>query len=120
MPHFLNIMSPIVVTADEINERVNRLQGAVTIDGVKRADCTTAGMQYTLGEAIAYASKDEQLYSGELFGSGTLPGGSWMENDHWLHPGSLLNLKIDAVAEMANQVVLSRQCSGIVQSSSYQ
>ncbi|MDP1603585.1 MAG: fumarylacetoacetate hydrolase family protein [Legionella sp.] len=103
--HFMNVMSPIVITADEINERINDLQGAVIIDGVKRAHCTTASMQYSLAEAIAYASKDEQLYSGELFGSGTLPGGSGMENDHWLYPGSVLNLKIDDVGEMTNRVV---------------
>lgn len=102
--HFLNAMSHIVVTADEINGRLDRLQASVTIDGINRANCTTSNMQYSLGEAIAYVSKSEQLYSGELFGSGTLPGGCGMENGHWLSSGNVLNLKIDAIAELRNKI----------------
>jgi len=103
--HFLNAMSQIVVTADEINNRIDCLQASVTIDGIKRASCTTSNMQYSLGEAIAYASKSEQLYPGELFGSGTLPGGCGMENGHWLQSGNVLTLKIDGVAELTNRIV---------------
>src|SRR4029078_5109596 len=65
--HFLNAMSSIVVTADEISHRINQLQGGVIIDGVKCAHCTTSSMQYSLGEAIAYVSRNEQLHMGELF-----------------------------------------------------
>ena len=104
--HFLNAMSPIVVTADEISHRVNQLQGSVVIDGVKCAHCTTSNMQYSLGEAIAYVSRNEQLYVGELFGSGTLPGGSGMENDHWIQPGNLLTLEIDDIAQLTNKITL--------------
>jgi len=103
--HFLNAMSPIVVTADEISHRANQLQGSVMIDGVKCAQCTTANMQYSLGEAIAYVSRNEQLHVGELFGSGTLPGGSGMENDHWLRSGNLLTLEIDDIAQLTNKII---------------
>lgn len=103
--HFLNVMSSIVVTADELNNRINGLQASVTIDGIKCADCTTSSMHYSLGEAIAHASRSEPLYSGELFGSGTLPGGCGMENHHWLQSGNVLCLKIDGLGELTNQVV---------------
>lgn len=103
--HFLNAMSQIVVTADELKDRVDNLQASVTINGSKCADCTTAGMQYSLGEAIAFASKSEHLYPGELFGSGTLPGGCGVENGHWLKPGNLLSLTIDGVGELSNKII---------------
>jgi 2-keto-4-pentenoate hydratase/2-oxohepta-3-ene-1,7-dioic acid hydratase in catechol pathway len=103
--HFLNAMSQIVVTADEINSNINQLQASVIIDGKKCVSCTTADMQYSLGEAIAYASKDEQLHPGELFGSGTLPGGSGMENGYWLKNGNLLTLKINRIGELSNMVI---------------
>ena len=106
--HFINAMSPIVVTADEINEHINDLQASVIIDGVKRADCSTAKMHYSLGEAIAYISKEEQLYPGELFGSGTLPNGCGMENGHWVYPGNVLSLKVDKIAEVTNRIVGER------------
>lgn len=103
--HFLNAMSHIVVTADEISDRINQLQGSIIIDGMKCAACSTSNMQYSLGEAIAYASRNEQLHVGELFGSGTLPGGSGMENDHWVHSGNLLTLEIDDIAKLTNKII---------------
>lgn len=102
--HFLNAMSPIVITADEINGQINNLQGSVTIDGVAQVHCTTSGMQYSLGEAIAHTAKNELLHPGELFGSGTLPGGSGMENGYWLQPGNILTLKIDAIGQLKNSI----------------
>lgn len=103
--HFLNAMSHIVVTADEINDRVNQLKGRVIIDGVTCANCTTENMQYSLSEAIAYVSRNEQLHAGELFGSGTFPGGCGMENDHWIHRGNLLTLEIDTIAKLTNKII---------------
>ncbi|MDF1646085.1 MAG: fumarylacetoacetate hydrolase family protein [Legionellaceae bacterium] len=102
--HFQNGISPVVVTADEINQDINQLEASVTMNAIRHIPCSTANMQYSLGEAIAYASKDEQLHAGELFGSGTLPGGCAMENGCWLQSGSVLNLKIDKIGELINQV----------------
>lgn len=105
--HFLNAMSSIVVTADEINGRINELEGSVIIDGVAHVHCKTSNMQYSLAEAIAHAAKSEQLHSGELFGSGTLPGGSGMENGYWVQAGNVLTLKIDAIGELKNSIAMS-------------
>jgi len=64
-------------------------------------------MDYTLGEAIAYASLDEQLYPGEFFGSGTLPGGCGMENGHWLKQGDTIELEIEKVGTLENSIIQS-------------
>jgi 2-keto-4-pentenoate hydratase/2-oxohepta-3-ene-1,7-dioic acid hydratase in catechol pathway len=106
--HFINAMSSIVVTADEINDHINALNAAVIIDGIERVICSTRNMQYSLGEAIAHASHEEQLYAGELFGSGTLPGGCGLENGHWIYPGNVISLKIDKIAEVTNKIVSER------------
>lgn len=103
--HFLNAMSPIIVTADEISHRVNQLKGSVMINGVNCAHCTTSNMQYSLSEAISYVSRNEQLHVGELFGSGTLPGGSGIENDHWLCSGDILTLEIEHIGQLTNQII---------------
>ncbi|MDF1758569.1 MAG: fumarylacetoacetate hydrolase family protein [Legionellaceae bacterium] len=102
--HFLNGMSQIVVTADEISKDISNLQGSVAINRVQLVECSTANMQYSMGEAIAFAGKGEQLHPGELFGSGTLPGGSGMENSHWIQPNDILTLKIDAIDELTNKI----------------
>ena len=65
----------------------------------------SSGMQWTLGEMLAHASRDERLCPGELFAMGTLPGGSGMETGHWLRPGDQLTLSIDQIGEISHPIV---------------
>lgn len=102
--HFINAMSATVVTADEIMPHLYNLTGTVKINDRTVVTTSTSDMDYTLGEAIAYASKDEQLYPGEFFGSGTLPGGCGMENGHWLAPGDTVELEIEKVGTLTNSI----------------
>ena len=103
--HFLSSMSEVAVTADEILPRVNQLNATIAIDGkiVKRT--STAGMQHSIGQVLAHAAKDEQLFPGELFGTGTLPGGSGLENGHWLKEGCTLHLTIEGIGEIKHQIL---------------
>lgn len=103
--HFLSSMSGVAVTADEILPNEQKLSATVEIDGRVVVRTSTAGMQYTLGEVLAHASKDEHLYPGELFGTGTLPGGSGMENGYWLQRGTDLRLSIDGVGEIRHTIL---------------
>jgi 2-keto-4-pentenoate hydratase/2-oxohepta-3-ene-1,7-dioic acid hydratase in catechol pathway len=103
--HFLSSMSPVAIPASEISPRVEHLTGVVEIDGIIVARTSTNGMRYSLGEVLAHASKDEQLHPGELFGTGTLPGGSGMENGHWLKSGSRLRLAIDGIGEIHHLIL---------------
>lgn len=102
--HFANAMSAIVVTADEVLPRIDSLRGSVAINGKEVAQCSSAGMHHSLQEAIAFASKSERLYPGELFGSGTLPGGSGMENGHWLEQGDQLELNLEGIGSIKTQI----------------
>jgi 2-keto-4-pentenoate hydratase/2-oxohepta-3-ene-1,7-dioic acid hydratase in catechol pathway len=104
--HFLSAMSATAVTADEILPRINALKASVIINGREVCTTSTAGMHYSLGEVLAHASKEEQLFPGELFGTGTIPGGSGMENGHWLKPGDVLELRIDGIGEVKNEVLV--------------
>lgn len=103
--HFISSMSSVAIPASEILPRVEQLTGIVEIDGAIAARTYTKGMQYSLGEVLAHASKDEQLHPGELFGTGTLPGGSGMENGHWLKSGSHLRLAIDGIGEIQHLIL---------------
>lgn len=103
--HFASSMSSTVVPADEVLPRVQDLHGEVRINGAVVASVSSAGMQWTPGEVLAHASRSEQLFAGELFATGTLPGGSGMENGHWLKPGDLLTLTLDAIGEVTNPII---------------
>ena len=103
--HFINAISSVVVTADEILPCLYNLTGKVRINDRPVVTTSTSDMDYTIGEAIAYASKDEQLYPGEFFGSGTLPCGCGMENGHWPKPGDTVELEIERVGRLVNSIV---------------
>lgn len=103
--HFANSMSDIAVTADEILPRIDNLTGCVAINGKTVSRVSSAGMHWNIGEALAHASRDERLLPGELFGTGTLPGGSGMETGNWLRPGDTLTLTLDHIGEVNHTII---------------
>lgn len=102
--HFASSMSDTAVTADEILPRVGALTGSVALNGAVVSRVSSAGMQHSLGEVLAHASRSEPLYPGELFGTGTLPGGSGMETGHWLRPGDTLTLTLDDIGRIEHTI----------------
>lgn len=102
--HFGSSISAEVGTADEILPRPESLTGTVEINGRTIADVSSADAQFTLPEAIAFASQSESLVPGELFGSGTLPGGAGIENGTMVTSGDTLTLTIDGLGSLTNIV----------------
>ncbi len=103
--HFANTISAEFVTADEILPRINQLAGTVNINGKKISEVSSAGLQFSLGEALAHVSRSERLYPGEFFGTGTLPGGCGLENGHMLNKGDEIALSIDGIGIVSNRIV---------------
>ncbi|MCG7607886.1 MULTISPECIES: fumarylacetoacetate hydrolase family protein [Mycobacterium] len=102
--HFLSSMSATAVAGSALAHRLDGLTASVTINGKTVSRTTTAGMRYSMAEAIAHASRDEQLFPGELLSTGTLPGGSGMELGRWLAPGDELRLEIDAIGVIEHRI----------------
>jgi 2-keto-4-pentenoate hydratase/2-oxohepta-3-ene-1,7-dioic acid hydratase in catechol pathway len=107
--HFRSAMSKVVVTADEILPRWQSLKGSVRLNGELVAETSTAGARWSLGEVLAHASRGEALQPGELFGTGTLPRGSGIENGRLLAPGDVIALGIDGVGTLTNRIVAGGQ-----------
>ncbi|MGX9674200.1 fumarylacetoacetate hydrolase family protein [Mycobacterium sp. HM-7] len=100
--HFANSMSDTVVAAtSDIDPAA--LDAEVKINGVTVTRSSTRGMRYSLGEALAHASKGEQLYPGELFGTGTLPGCSGIESDHLPQDGDRIELTIHGIGAITHE-----------------
>lgn len=103
--HFANAISSVVVTADEILPRWRALKGFVRINGELVAEPASAEAHWSLGEALAHASRSERLYPGEFFGSGTLPGGSGIELGRLLKAGDVIELGIEGIGSVSNRIV---------------
>jgi 2-keto-4-pentenoate hydratase/2-oxohepta-3-ene-1,7-dioic acid hydratase in catechol pathway len=97
-------MSDTAVTADEILPRLQEIAASVRINDRLISTPNLEAMRYTLGEAFAHVSREEHLFAGELFGTGTRPGGSGMETGCWLKSGDRLSLAIDGVGEIHHDI----------------
>lgn len=102
--HFASSMSAVAVTADEILPHIDNLTGTVAINGRTVSTVSSTGPQWGIGDMLAHASRDEKLYPGELFATGTLPGGSGMETGNWLSPGDELTLTVDRIGQISHRV----------------
>lgn len=103
--HFCNLMSEVVVSADEILPRWQQLKATVELNKDVIAEPSGLAPVHTLGAALAHVSKAEQLYPGEFFATGTWPGGCGLESGRLLKSGDKLKLSIEAIGEVSCRIV---------------
>jgi len=103
--NFANAISSVVATVDEMLPIIDQLQVNVFINDKLIAQNTTAGAKYSIQQAISYASWEEQLHPGELFGSGTIPGCTGIENGKQLQKGDGIRLEIKGIGSLTNYIV---------------
>lgn len=101
---FASAISSVVVTADEILPVMDKLKTRVYINDKKVAEGQLNEFYHSLGKAVAYASKGEQVYAGEFMATGTIPNCCGMENGVLLECGDIIRLEIDKVGELTNSI----------------
>jgi 2-keto-4-pentenoate hydratase/2-oxohepta-3-ene-1,7-dioic acid hydratase in catechol pathway len=102
--NFASSLSSIVVTKESCEDEINTLNAKVYINNELVAQANAGGKLYSFEQAIAYASWEEQLHPGELFGSGTLPGCTGIENGHMLNKGDHIKLQVDLLGSLENYI----------------
>ncbi len=74
------------------------------VNGEVRGEDNSGHMYHTFADLIAYASRAQTLYPGEVFGSGTAAGGSGIELDRWLQEGDLIEMEIEGIGILRNRI----------------
>jgi len=103
--NFASSISSTVVGKDFIIDKIDNLEVKVIINGDTIAESNTRGKFYSFQEAIAYASWEEQLHPGELFGFGTIPGCSGIENGRMLNKGDTITLEVEEFGTLSNKII---------------
>lgn len=103
--HCVSSMSSTLVTADDLLDRIESLVGTVEINGETLSTTSTRGMKYHPAEVLAFLSRSETLYPGELIASGTLPNGCGLELGRLLRPGDALRLAIEGVGDICHAII---------------
>lgn len=99
-----NAMGPYLVTRDEIPD-ARALRASVAVNGEVWLSDTLEQMLHSFEEMIAYISRDETLYPGEIIGSGTVGNGCGLEQDRYLADGDLVELTVEGIGSLRNRVV---------------
>ena len=99
-----NAMGPWLVTADEIHDPY-ALTMRVRVNGKELGRGMSGTIHHKFEDMLVHVSKDETVYPGEFFGSGTVGNGSGMEFNRYLKAGDVVELEVDGLGVLRNQVV---------------
>jgi 2-keto-4-pentenoate hydratase/2-oxohepta-3-ene-1,7-dioic acid hydratase in catechol pathway len=102
--NFASSLSTLVVSKEHILSEIDNLNAKVFINNELVVEASTERKLFSFEQAIAYASWEEQLHPGELFGSGTVPGCTGIENGRMLNKGDSIRLEVDLLGSLENSI----------------
>lgn len=91
------MLGPYLVTADEVGDPYS-LRMRAWVNDERWVDDTSSDMHWRFDEMIAHASTAELIRPGEIFGSGTIAGGSAIER------GDIVTLEISRLGRLRNTI----------------
>ena len=100
---FATSMGPWLVTPDEFDPATARM--VARVNGEVWSDGQYSTVHWSFPQMLAHVSMDEAVYSGDVFGSGTVGFGCGLEHGRWLQPGNLVELEITGLGVLRNRLV---------------
>ncbi len=114
-----NALGPCIVTRDEFGPlRDQRI--VVRVDGKQRLSGTYRDLVYknpfvakgqraawTFEELVEFVSRGQEIHPGEVWGSGTIPGGCELEKGDradYLRPGQTVEIEVEGIGVLANPI----------------
>jgi 2-keto-4-pentenoate hydratase/2-oxohepta-3-ene-1,7-dioic acid hydratase in catechol pathway len=101
---FATSCGPCIVTADEIDPRADLTMRA-RVNGEEWCKASSKNMHWTFPQMIAHVSTGEDVWPGDVYGSGTPFGGCGLDHDRWISPGDVIELEIEGIGVLRNRVV---------------
>jgi 2-keto-4-pentenoate hydratase/2-oxohepta-3-ene-1,7-dioic acid hydratase in catechol pathway len=99
-----NILGPYILTADEVPHPAS-LNMEARVNGQRWGGGNSSEMHHNFADIIAFISKSETLYSGEVIGSGTVGTGCGLEIGKRLNPNDQFELEIENIGILKNQII---------------
>ena len=115
-----NALGPCIVTRDEFGD-LETQQVAVRVNGEERLRGRYRDLVYknpfvkpgeravwSFPEMLEFLSRSQTVHAGEVWGSGTIPGGCEFEQGEkarYLRPGDRVEIEIEGIGVLANPVV---------------
>ena len=104
---FANAFGPCVVTADEVGTEPD-LQMICRVNGEEWGRARSSDMKWSWAEMIAHVSMAEDVYPGDVFGSGTPGGCCGLDQGRELSPDDEIELEIEKIGTLRNTLAPKR------------
>lgn len=98
-----NVLGPCLVTADEITDPYD-LTMVARVNGEEWGGGNTGQMDHRFEDVLAHASRNQTVYAGEVFGSGTVPTGCGLEHNRFLEDGDVIELEVEGIGVLRNRI----------------
>jgi len=111
---FATSVGPMLVTRDEFADKINNETVALgmhaRVNGRELSRGNSSLLHHTFPRMIAYASRDADLFPGDVIGSGTVGFGCILElgpenTGGWLKAGDLVELEIERLGVLRTRIV---------------
>ena len=99
---FATSLGPCIVTADELDPRSVRLTARV--DDEVWSEGALGDARWTFPQMIAHVSRAEDVWPGDVYGSGTFGGGCGLDLGRFLWPGAAVELEASGIGVLRNTV----------------
>jgi fumarylacetoacetate (FAA) hydrolase len=110
---FATAVGPILVTRDEFADKIEgekiSLEMRARVNGRELSRSNSNSLFHTFPKMLVHASRDADLFPGDLIGSGTVGMGCILEigpenTGGWLKPGDVVELDIDRIGTLRTKV----------------
>jgi 2-keto-4-pentenoate hydratase/2-oxohepta-3-ene-1,7-dioic acid hydratase in catechol pathway len=100
---FANAFGPCIVTADELGTEPD-LEMICRVDGEEWGRGRSGELHWSWTEMIAHVSRSEDVYPGDVYGSGTPGGCCGLDHNRKLPPGAVVELEIEHIGTLRNPI----------------
>lgn len=100
---FATSFGPCVVTVDEIGPAPD-LEMICRVNGDEWGRARSSDMHWSWAQIIEHVSRDEDIYPGDVYGSGTPGGCCGLDLGRKLAPGDVVELEIEKIGILRNAI----------------
>lgn len=100
---FANSFGPCIVTADEVGTEPD-LEMICRVNGEEWGRGRSSDLHWKWADMLAHVSNGEDVYPGDVYGSGTPGGCCGLDLNRKLEPGDVVELEIEKIGVLRNVV----------------
>ncbi len=100
---FANAFGPCIVTADEVGPEPD-LEMICRVNGEEWGRARSSDAHWSWGSMIKHVSDSEDVYPGDVYGSGTPGGCCGLDIGKQLQPGDVVELEVERIGTLRNVV----------------